>query len=46
MVVIVFDSASPALGTDVFGGNAVMDRYTKGRNSKVMAIAILGGPVS
>ena len=46
MVVVIFDTASPALGTDIFAANAVMDRYSKGRSSrKVMAMAILGGTV-
>ena len=45
MPVIVFSSASPALGSDVFAANAVMSRYTKGKSRKVMAMAIMGGTV-
>ena len=47
MPVIIFDgvNASMTVGSDTFSQNAVMSRYVKGKNRKVMAMAIIGGTV-
>ena len=46
MVTIIFDSASPALGSDVFADDPVMSRYTRGKLArKVLFIGIMGGTV-
>ena len=44
MPTIIFDSASPAVNTDVFGANVTMKRYTKGKVArKILFVGIMDG---
>jgi len=46
MPTICFESASPAVGSDVFNADITMKRYTQGKvKRKITFIAVLGGTV-